>query len=134
MAKQPDPIVQLALDVQLSIAKLEPLEKTFDLVAQLCERLTGIKHPFNLHERRQALQEKRQKEVTAATETHQKKKPGRPKGTAKVEKEAKEHKAIRNARIRQRHKQGESPKDLSISTGLSATTISNIINAKRGQP
>ena len=81
MAKwTPDEIRQLALDIQLSIARLDKLQDTMKLVSELCERITGIAYPIDIEESRKThLQELQQKtERVVATETHPKRKRGSP--------------------------------------------------------
>ena len=76
---------RLALEVQLSIAKLSPLSETLKLVGELCESITGIGYPINLEERTQAKQAKAQRDTEQAIATapkepiRAKRKPGRPR-------------------------------------------------------
>lgn len=137
---------RLALEVQVSIARLDPLTDTLKLVSELCKEITGITYPVNLNERRrskqQRLQQQTEEKVDAEMQKPGKRKRGREQPEAHKQKiygryhkpDRKESLSARNASIRQRHEQGESQKDLAESTGLSPTTISNIINVKRSQP
>ena len=75
-------IKQLALEVQLSIARLDRLQDTMKLVAALCEQITGIASPFNIDELNRNYQKKQQQEAKRAVATltqKKKRKRGRPK-------------------------------------------------------
>lgn len=82
---------RLALQVQLSIARLDKLTDTLKKVSELCVSITGIAYPISLEERRRTHQQKRQQETkrAVATETEKKKrerpkqKPKRRKATEK---------------------------------------------------
>ena len=73
---------RLALDIQLSIARLGRFTTTMKLVSELCERITGIAYPFNIDERRLSKQKQRQQQTernVAAEIQKTKRKRGRPK-------------------------------------------------------
>ena len=75
-------IKQLALDVQLSIAKLAPLQDPLKRVGELCEQITGVASPFNIDELNRNYQKKQQQEAKRAVATvtqKKKRKRGRPK-------------------------------------------------------
>lgn len=67
--RQPENIVQLAFNVQYSIAKLDPLQDTLKLVSQLCEQITGVPYSIHPDERRLRLRQERQQEVEQAVAT-----------------------------------------------------------------
>ena len=82
MAKDSQEIRQLALNVQLSIAKLAPLQETMKLVSELCEGITGIAYPINIEESRKThLQERQKKTERNIASEKPKRKRGRPKGS-----------------------------------------------------
>ena len=132
---------QLALQVQLSIARMDKFSTTMKRVTKLCEQITGIAYHVDINERHSTNLQKRQQETNvprndAEKPAPKKRGPGRPKGTAgtQVPSKAKKDYAYRNSLIRQRHFQdGVSQTDLVRETGLSPTTISNIINQKGQQ-
>ena len=74
-------VKQLALDVQLLIAKLAPLQDTMKRVAALCEQITGVATPFDIEELNRNYQKKQQQKAKRAITVKQKKKSkrGRPK-------------------------------------------------------
>ena len=78
---------RLALQVQISIARLDALTDTMKLVSELCEQITGITYPVNIDVRQRTYQKKRQHETERAVTAETKdegRTAGRPKGTAIV--------------------------------------------------
>ena len=120
MDKQSDPIIQLALNVQLSIAKFDPLQETLKLVSQLCEQITGVSYPIDLAERRNTRLKKRQQE----SNRH----PALPETETKTQgRITKEARLARNAEVRKRVAAGEGQTDVAKSMGLSDGVVSHIM-------
>lgn len=57
---------RLALEVQLSIARLDRLADTMKLVSELCETLTGVAYPVDINERHRTYQRKQQQQTENA--------------------------------------------------------------------
>ena len=120
MAKQPDPIVQMALNVQLSIAKLYPLQETMNLVSELCKQITGIAYPIDLDERRNTRLKKRQQKSNRQLAS--------PKANPKTkERITEEQRLARNAEVRKRVDAGEKQTDVAKSMGISDAVVSQIM-------
>lgn len=76
--------IQLALAVQLLIARLDPLQDTMKLISELCQTITGVSYPINLDERRRSKLQRQQQQTgrnVAAKIQKAKRKRGRPKGS-----------------------------------------------------
>ena len=57
---------RLALEVQLSIARLDRFSDTMKLVSELCETLTGVAYPVDINERHRTYQRKQQQQTENA--------------------------------------------------------------------
>lgn len=116
-------ITQLALQVQLSIARLDPLTDTMKLISELCEQITGITYPVDINVCQKTYQKKRQQQTERAVtaETQPSRKAGRPKTTQ-----------CRNPRRYFNSK--ESQNQIAKDVGLAQTTVHNIIHRLKGQP
>lgn len=120
MSKQTYLIVQLALNVQLSIAKLDPLQETLKLVSELCEMITGVSYPIDLEERRNTRQRNRQQKSNQQNTSLGTK-------TKSQERITKEQRLARNAEVRKRVDAGEKQTDVAKSMGLSDAIVSQIM-------
>ena len=65
--------VQLALAVQISIARLDPLAETMVLIANLCKSVSGVDYKIDTYERRQSRQRKRKQQTERKVATEIKK-------------------------------------------------------------
>ena len=120
----------LALQVQLSIARMDSIRTTMKLVNELCEQLSGIRSIIDI-ETHTITRTSEPVETTQPKRTESQPKPtrGRPKGTP-----SRKDIPSRNARIRQRFYEGkESQTAIAKDTGLSPTTIHHIVHQIGGQ-
>lgn len=114
---------RLALEVQLSIARMDNVYTTLNIVNELCEKLTGITSQVFSH----TVREKVQRVIKTDTP---KRKRGRPKGSSGQQQNITE----RNDEIRKQYfSHGKSQAQLVDAYNLSPATINNIIHKKRGQ-
>ena len=140
MNEQPDQTLRhQAIAVQLSIAQMDKIQVTLNLVNTLCERITGIpcQMPTPEWKASEPKQEPKQEDTSNDIPKRNNNRPIQTKAFAlpkKRQKGDRTQQKARNAEVRRRYNNGngERQADIARSMKLSPTTIHAIVHRKKG--